>query len=134
VNVYYRYRWDSILIIVPKDFDPKELATFRVIYPQAFMTILAPYEMDIPLSDVEIIRYKTSKELYLQDYRFKLVFNFTRESGLKKHFLALSAFHVLDLNALKKAAFEHALPNDSFSLLLKKALTRPNTLWKKDAK
>ncbi|NRA90937.1 MAG: lysophospholipid acyltransferase family protein, partial [Simkaniaceae bacterium] len=134
VNVYYRYRWDSILIIVPKDFDPQELATFRMIYPQAFMTVLAPYEMDIPLSDVEIIRYKAGKELYLQDYRFKLVFNFTTESGLKKHFLALSAFHVLDLNALKKAAFEHALPNDSFSLLLKKALTRPNTLWKKDAK
>ena len=133
VNVYYRYRWDAILILLPEGFDPNNLKTFREIYPQAFITVLAPKGMEIPLSDVEVITYESKSALYLNDYRFKLVFNFTSDPGLRKHFLKLSAFDVLDMEGLRKAALEHLLEGDSFSLLLKKALTRPNTLWKKDA-
>ena len=133
LNVYYRYRWDSILILLPEGFDPNHLKTFKEIYPQAFITILAPKGMKIPFSDAEVIDYENESSLYLNDYRFKLVFNFTSNPGLKNHFLKLSAFEVLDKEGLKKAALEHLLEGDSFSLLLKKALTRPNTLWKKDA-
>ncbi|MCB1107360.1 MAG: hypothetical protein KDK76_04610 [Chlamydiia bacterium] len=132
LNVYYRYRWDSILIILPRDFDPQELLTFREIYPQAFITILAPKGIEIPLSDVETLTYENDRDLFLTDYRFKLVFNFTK-APLRRHFMKQAAFDVLDLERLKKGAAEHLLPGDSFSLLLKKALTRPNTLWKKDA-
>ncbi len=133
VNVYYRYRWDTILILLPEGFDPNNFKSFREIYPQAFITILAPKGMKIPFADVEVITYENKSALYLNDYRFKLVFNFTSDPKLRKHFLKLSAFDVLDMEGLKKAASEHLLEGDSFSLLLKKALTRPNTLWKKDA-
>lgn len=133
INVYYRYRWDSILIIIDSTFDVNELKTFREIYPQAFITIYAPPKVSIPLSDVEVHRYQDPSDLYFTDYRFKLVFNFTEDSQLKKHFLKQSAFHVLNTPALKVAAQEHLNEGDPFSLLLKKALTRPNTLWKKDA-
>ena len=133
VNVYYRYRWDAILILLPEGFNPNDLKTFREIYPQAFITILAPKGMEIPFPDAEIITYVNPSSLYLNDYRFKLVFNFTSDPGLRKHYLKRSAFDVLDMEGLRKAALEHLLEGDSFSLLLKKALTRPNTLWKKDA-
>lgn len=131
LNVYYKYRWDSILIILPKDFEMDHLPTFREIYPQAFITCLVPKGTTPPLSDVEILTYKNKKELFITDYRFKLVFNFTEVSALRSHFLKQSAFEVLDEKRLKKGAAEHLLIGDSFPLLLKKALTRPNTLWKK---
>ncbi|QVL57150.1 MAG: hypothetical protein KFB93_07145 [Simkaniaceae bacterium] len=133
-NVYYRYRWDTILIILPKDFDLKALHTFREIYPKAFMTILAPLGTPIPLTDVETLYYEKEEELFITDYRFKLVFNFSGNKKLRRHFLKQSAFQVLDLDALKTGvAKEHLLPGDDFSMLLKKALTRPNTIWSKDA-
>ncbi len=133
-NVYYRYRWDTILIILPKDFDLSALHTFREIYPKAFMTIFAPLGMHISLPDFEVLYYEKEEELFITDYRFKLVFNFSGNKKLRRHFLKQSAFKVLDLHDLKNGvAKEHLLPGDDFTTLLKKALTRPNTLWKKDA-
>lgn len=133
-RVYYRYRWDTILIILPKNFDPNVLHTFREIYPKAFMTILTPLRTFIPLHDVKILYYEKEAELFITDYRFKLVFNFSGNKKLRRHFMKQSAFEVLDYETLKNGvAQEHLLPGDDFSTLLKKALTRPNTLWKKDA-
>lgn len=133
-NVYYQYRWDTILIILPKDFDLETLHTFREIYPKAFMTIFTPLGSAIPLTDVEILYYEKEEELFITDYRFKLVFNFSGNKRVRRHFLKQSAFKVLDLHDLQNGvAKEHLLPGDDFPTLLKKALTRPNTIWKKDA-
>ncbi|MBF5059228.1 lysophospholipid acyltransferase family protein [Candidatus Neptunochlamydia vexilliferae] len=129
LNVYYRFRWDTILIILPQNFDLSVLATFREIYPQAFITLLVPKGTEVPLDDVEVMTYENESDLFITDYRFKLVFNFTAVSALHPHFLKQSAFKVLDLKGLKKAAREHLHPGDPLPLLLKKALTRPNTLW-----
>lgn len=133
LNVYYRYRWDTILVILPKNFDQTDLAAFREIYPEAFLSFLVPKGAVVPLKDVEVLTYEKEGELFITDYRFKLVINLTKVQGLKKHFLKQSAFEVLDFQGLRKAASEHLSEGDSFSLLLKKALTRPNTLWRKDA-
>ncbi|MDN3508642.1 MAG: hypothetical protein P0S93_01205 [Candidatus Neptunochlamydia sp.] len=133
-NVYYRYRWDTILIVLPKDFDLNVLQTFREIYPKAFITILTPLGTSISINEVEVLYYEKEKELFTTDYRFKLVFNFSGNKKLRRHFMKQSAFEVLDDEALKNGvAQEHLLPSDDFSMLLKKALTRPNTLWRKDA-
>jgi len=133
LNIYYRYRWDSILIILPDDPAPylSHLQTFREIYPKAFITILSPSQM--ALQDAEILTYKEKKDLFLHDYRFKLIFNFSGEKSLKKHFLKLSAFEVLDEDGLRQSAAEHLTGNETLSLLLKKALCRPNTIWEKHA-
>ena len=133
VNVYYRYRWDSILIILPKDPSSfsSHLLTFREIYPKAFITVLTPTKVDLP--DAEILIYEEEKELFLHDYRFKLIFNFSGMEALKKHFLKLSAFEVLNEKDLSLAAAEHLTGSEDLTLILKKALTRPNTLWKQDA-
>jgi KDO2-lipid IV(A) lauroyltransferase len=131
-NVYYRYRLDSILIILPKDPSPylDHLKTFREIYPKAFISILTPQRLCF--EEGEILLYEKESELYLKDYRFKLVFNFSGKDALKHHFLKLSAFKVLNISDLSRAANEHLKGKEDLSLLLKKALCRPNTLWKKD--
>ncbi|MCB1067400.1 MAG: hypothetical protein KDK56_04360 [Simkania sp.] len=133
INVYYRYRWDSILIILPTDPTPylPHLGTFREIYPLAFITVLTPKKINLP--DAEVLLYENTADLFLRDYRFKLIFNFTTVNKLKKHFLKLSAFEVLDENGLRESAAEHLDGAEDLSLLLKKALCRPNTIWKKDA-
>lgn len=139
-TVYYRYRYDSMLIILP---DNKEaflallphLNTFREIYPLAFITIVIPeaYKALFHIADINTLYYNTPEELFLNDYRYKLVFNFTSHIKLKKHFLKLSAFAVLTLEDIKQAATAH-LDKDkeySFSDLLKRAICRPRTLWGK---
>lgn len=133
INVYYRFRWDAILIILPKD--PSKwaahLSTFREIYPLAFITLLSPHP--IPLEGAECLTYEKEADLFLRDYRFKLVFNLSGVDRLKKHFLKLSAFAVLDEEALRRSAAEHLTGDEDLSLLLKKALCRPNTIWSKHA-
>lgn len=132
LNVYYRYRWDSLLLILKKE-HLFLLPTFREIYPKAFITVYAPPGVTLPFEDIETHTYEKESDLFITDYRFKMVFNFSDTPQLKKHFLKQSAFEVLDLPALKKAAREHLTPNDTLPLILKKALTRPNTLWSKNA-
>ncbi len=142
INVYYRYRYDSILIILPpkqKDFEKLQphLKTFRLIYPKAFITVLV-HKRDITnlaLCNVEIIPYNKENECLIKDYRFKLVFNFTHRTVYKSHFLKQSAFQVLNTQNLIEAAQEHLKEGDvdNLSTLLLKSLCRPNTLWKKNA-
>lgn len=134
-TVYYRFRWDAILIILPRNSTEWEahLNTFREIYPLAFMTIFCPKEFNyhLPLSDVEWMHYTSNADLFIRDFRFKLVFNFTGIKALTPHFKKLSAFEVLDKATLFASAKEHLDGTEDLSLLLKKALCRPNTLWKK---
>lgn len=132
LNIYYRYRWDSILLILPQEY-LYLLSTFREIYPRAFITVFAPKGSEIPLNDVEKWYYTDMKDLFITDYRFKIVFNFSNYPSLNKHFLKQSAFQALDIPKLQKVAKEHLEPGDSLTQILKKALTRPNTLWRKHA-
>lgn len=142
INVYYRYRYDSILLILPQkqeDFEKLKphLKTLREIYPKAFITTLVHKRnlADIPLGDVEIIPYKEEDECFIKDYRFKLVFNFTNREAYKPHFLKQSAFKVLSKQDLIEGAKEHLEEGDedNLSTLLLKSLCRPNTLWEKNA-
>lgn len=132
-TVYYRYRYDSIFIILPKEGSAlayllPSIKTFREIYPQAFLTFALPNTASLPImQNIETMYYEKEEELFVEDYRYKLVFNFTSLPKLKRHFLKQSAFKVLSLDDLKKAAPEKEY---CFSELLKRALCRPNTLWK----
>jgi KDO2-lipid IV(A) lauroyltransferase len=137
-TVYYRYRYDAILVILPSSKEElssllPHLPVLREIYPLAFMTLALPEadQATLHLPDVEIFSYKTSGELFMEDYRYKLVFNFTSDHRLKKHFLRLSAFKVLSLEDLKLAAQPHLIPNRDYTLsdVIKRALCRPGTLW-----
>lgn len=108
--VYKRFRHDAIGIVLPEDPAPfrEAIETLRTIYPTNFLTT---YTLPLP-----------------RDYRPKLIFNFTSSPLVAPHFERLSAFETLDIPALKQLATPYT--GDDLSELLKRALTRPNTLWK----
>ncbi|PCI95439.1 hypothetical protein COB11_02275 [Candidatus Aerophobetes bacterium] len=139
-NVYYRYRYDCMLIIMPDDPSEfmaikNEMKVFREIYPLAFITLMLPkaFEKDLLLEDVETICYESHEDIYIRDYRFKIIYNFSKYKKLKKHFLSLSAMKVVDFNDLKKDATEHLSEQIEYSFtdVIKRAICRPGTLWEK---
>ena len=134
-NLYKRFRYDCLCVILPPD--PKEilphLATLKSIYPTDFLFLLAPASLrSIPLIDAdETIYYTRLEETLLDDFRFKLIFNFTDYEPIHRHYEKLSAFEVLTLNLLKELARPH-LPlhlKDDLSEIFKRALCRPGSLW-----
>lgn len=139
-TVYYRYRYDALLVILPdKQADlltmAPYLATFREIYPLVFLTFALPEKhRDLPLpAGADYIYYKEIRQILTPDYRYKLVFNFTDHPQIKKHFLRLSAFHVLSRKDVEKKARQYLSPGVSYHFgdMLKRALCRQGTLWEK---
>jgi hypothetical protein len=120
-------------VILPKDPDPllPHLTTLRTIYPLDALFLKAPLSCKnktLPVAD-EIFFYSHLEETLVEDYRFKLVFNFTDYKPIKRHYLALSAFEVLSLKDLIKLAGPE---KQDLSDVLKRALTRPGSLWQKE--
>lgn len=137
-TLYKRFRQDCICIILPQE-EPllqellSALPTLKMIYSADFLTILAPVSCkgSKPIEADEWIYYSDMKETLLEDYRFKLIFNFTSFLPIKRHYESLSAFEVLDLPLLKKLAEQHlpAALKDNLSEIFKRALCRPGSLW-----
>lgn len=135
-NLYKRFRQDSLCLILPEEnLDPllPHLSTLKEIYPLVFFCLILPekHRHLSPLEASEVILYKHPSETLLHDYRFKLIFNFTDYAPIAPHYKALSAFEVLDLPTLKTLAAEHLEPHHNLSDILKRALCKPGTLWKK---
>jgi KDO2-lipid IV(A) lauroyltransferase len=120
-----RYRMDCLAVLFPQDpstWDrwPSFLATLRELYPTELLILYAPRTMPIAESfPATIIRYDQAKDLKVKDYRFKLVFNFTKDKSLTRHFLRLAAFEVLTLEKLAKLS---DLPQENLSTQLKKVI------------
>lgn len=130
--LYKPFRRDCICVILPDEkeaFDEilPHLPTLKEIYSSNFLFLLAPaaYQNTPLIPAEEIIPYRTKQDLYLRDYRFKLVFNFSSYC-VSKHYLSLSAFDVIDIPKLRELAKAGPLP---LSDLLKRALCRPGTIW-----
>lgn len=136
--VYYKYRHDTILILLPIDlpslsFVASHLATFKEVYPEAFITcaIHSSHQHLSFVKSFEKILYENPEDLFFTDYSFKLVFNFTNDDRLKKHFLKQSAFKVLSLKDLEHESqfHSHGLKNPTLSDMIKRSLCRQGTLW-----
>ena len=82
----------------------KVLVFNRFIYNRDFIFILCPKKYkNIPLIECDdIIYYKNYKDTLLQDYRFKLVYNFTPFHKINSHYLKMSAFEIITIEKLKK--------------------------------
>ncbi len=81
----------------------------------------------------ELFFYQSIEETLLEDYRFKIVFNFTAYRPIRRHYLSLSAFEVLTLDDLQKLAEPHLAPGQNdLSDVLKRSLCRPGSLWQKE--
>jgi len=134
-NIYRKFRHDSICIIIDKTFneDTYPLSVFREIYADDHLHLISPKDYPIKCANIfnEIINYKKKEELFRYDYRFKIIYNFTKIKSLKRHYLKLSSFEVLSINDIYKYAMLHSFSgkNLSFPDILKRAVCRPNTLW-----
>ena len=96
-----KLRYDAILCILPPD--PvliAELPRLRELYPSECLAALCPKELCPERSDIEFIPYSSSEEMYIRDYRFKLVLNFTSDTKINHHFKRLSALQVLDFQKI----------------------------------
>jgi KDO2-lipid IV(A) lauroyltransferase len=133
-NLYRRFRQDCICVILPEEVEPllPHLKTLREIYAMAFLSFLVPEKTRDLIEGDEVMVYRTREEMLLADYRFKLVFNFTDEKAIEKHYEKLSALEVIDLPKLYKLAEEHRLPHHDLSDILKRALCRPGSIWQKE--
>ncbi|MBX9743951.1 MAG: hypothetical protein K2X08_01930, partial [Chlamydiales bacterium] len=107
--LYKRFRQDCICVILPEDpvlFQElsEHLSILKTIYPLAFISLLVPakYRASPLIETDEIIYYEHPKETLLKDYRFKLVFNFHPYKPIAAHYRKLSAFEVIDADALKQ--------------------------------
>ncbi|MBS0615446.1 MAG: hypothetical protein JSR58_02710 [Verrucomicrobia bacterium] len=96
-----KLRHDAVLCILPPY--PgliEQLPRLRELYPSECLAALCPRELCPPSFDIEIIPYSTPQEMYIRDYRFKLVLNFTENRNIDKHFKRLSALEVLHYQSI----------------------------------
>lgn len=112
-----RFRHDCICIIIDRELEG--ISTFREIYPTEFLVVICPETITPNIQADEIIHYRNIAETLRDDYRFKLVFNFTAYKQIKRHYLQRSANEVVDTKTLKKLS--HA---SHLSEILKQALCR----------
>lgn len=137
-KIMKRFRHDCIGVILPEEEThfskiEKDLSTIKLIYPTNHISLFVPEKMawtNCPIKVDEIIIYKNVKEILIDDFRFKLIFNFTNNKKIKKHYKRLSAFDVLSIPDLKKIANKN-FPDKVFSNLselLLYSLCRSNTL------
>ena len=119
------YRHDTIAIFLPLDVEVAkqlmdEIRVLKDIYPSEFIGVFAPRGCSIdPNFSSETTYYSDLSHLKRKDYRFKLVFNFTSDRSLSKHFLRLAAFEVLTLSTLARLS---KAPLASLNLQLKKVI------------
>lgn len=137
-TLYKRFRLDCICVILPQNKEKlhlllPHLPTLKMIYANDFLSLLAPISArNLPLIQAdEVIYYSDIKETLLEDYRFKLIFNFTDYEPIKKHYENLSVFEIVDLDTLKKLADMHLPPHlkDDTSEIFKRSLCRPGSIW-----
>lgn len=106
------FRHDSICIILPEERSKleyifKSLPTLKEIYSNDFISVYLPscYEKEFDLIQVdEVKRYESTHDLFVKDYRFKLIFNFSGNKKIKNHYKRLSAFEVVTIEDLLKIA------------------------------
>jgi len=102
-----RYRQDSIALFLPDDETLlPDLPLLRTLYPTEHITLFVPERLQhkIDLS-AEIRPYKQKKELLIDDYRFKLLFDLTCSSKIGLHYKKRSAQVIAypkNLKALEK--------------------------------
>lgn len=121
------FRHDSLAIILSPDVSEdflSQISVFRTIYPDEWILVLSSTSK--PLSNAErfdeVLYYSSEKELFIQHYGPKLVFNFSNVSSLKAHFLKLAAFTVVEMHDLEKLS-GLTLNKTGFSTLLTQAIS-----------
>lgn len=126
-RIYRPFRKDCICIVLPNN--QKEcsslkdhLPMFRKVYPEEHITVIAPRKCKLPLLfATETIYYSSFDEVFREDYRFKLLFNFTNNTQIEKHYEKLSVLQTCNLKHLMQKK-DHS---NNLTTVLKNTLLRP---------
>ncbi|NGX61086.1 MAG: Lipid A biosynthesis lauroyltransferase [Chlamydiae bacterium] len=96
-KVKRKYRAGSILVILPPDLKPllPIIPLIRKIYPRSFLTFFVAKGTPPPLPEVTIREYERVEEMFVRDYRYRLVLDFFDIPKLRHHFMKLGAFQAL---------------------------------------
>ncbi len=116
------YGHNAICVAMPQDRQLfkklwPHISTLKEIYPEAHFTLLLPSsekDRKIPF-DAHVRYYRKIEDLFVEDYAPKLLFNFTGERSLRKHYGSLSVFKTLTLENF---------PDDNLSKAFQKELFR----------
>ena len=85
--------------MIPKDKPhlAKQLECFKEVYPREFLAAFV--DGPISVAGMEILPLN---EVFKKDLRFKLIFNFTGEKRIDRHFKKLAGLEIVSLERLKK--------------------------------
>lgn len=106
-----KFNHDSISVILSKNNFKNSvdlLKTLSEFYSKSSLNILTPQEFEAPPCN-ELIFYNSKDDLLKISYKYKLVFNFTDNRKLTKHFLKHSAIKVISLKDLANKNLEHLI-------------------------
>ncbi len=135
--LYKQFRYDCILVVLPTKEESfrsiqDHLRTLKKIYPREFLFLLVSkkFSQSTFISVEKIIFFEKEKQMFLKDFRFKMVLNFSDNKKLKRHFLKFSAFDVFEIVDLKKIA----LTNNSKTNILDLSSIFINAMCRKQIK
>ncbi len=97
------YRQDALAIFLPNNRRlVDEVSAFRELYPREFIICFVPNSLfaQCTLVDAEIRPYNVLCDLLQRDFRFKLLFNFTKYNQIDHHYLKLSVSSIVRLENL----------------------------------
>ncbi len=136
-TLYRAYRFESIAIILPEAEQKLKmllahLPMLKRIYQKDFIFLFMPkkYQHLNPIQAEEVIVYNKQKDLFKKEYRCKIVFNFTDNAKISRHFLKFTALKAFSLEDLQKIARQN-VPGKNFqnlSQVFASALCRVKTL------
>ncbi len=125
-HIYRRFRHDILLILLPRS---KRYAEFAALIPQiaelysrAEITVFYPQGYPEPWrsSHISARPYTSEKEWFCNDWRTQMLFNFTDNKKIEKHYHQRCAFTIINLDNLGKA--QNA--DDTLEKLLHKKLLK----------
>ncbi|MCX6987192.1 MAG: hypothetical protein NT065_03415 [Chlamydiae bacterium] len=107
-SVKKKYRLDSLCVVIPEKTEGFKgvIQDFRRIYPTELIVFILPESLrDHIKNDVEEIHfYKEADQCFLDDYRIKLLFNFTGNKAIDRHFKKRATIQTLNTESLAEAA------------------------------
>lgn len=81
------YREDSIALFLSAPSHLENLSFLRTLYPTETLTLFVPETLASPITlDADIRLYTNIEETLLDDYSFKLIYNFTKNPKIDRHY------------------------------------------------
>lgn len=105
------FRHESICVVLESKKEIPLLFTLKKIYPYESITAFIPkrYQKEPLPEGIVLSFYAKLSDVKTQNYQFKLLFNFTQDRSISRHFKRLSVLKVVTLQALKSHTLEELI-------------------------